>query len=79
MKITIEKVYNPITDERYFWLQVEGSSFGKCFSFKENAPDDDIYSEKANYEKALALAERIEKHGTTESSKIVVFEKETNQ
>ena len=76
MKVTIEKVYNPINDEYYFYLIVDEPYYTKAFGFKPDAPEGNIYNEKANYEQALEIALRIEKTGSPSPTKEIVYQKE---
>jgi hypothetical protein len=63
MKATIKKIRKLGYEYPRFEVYA-GDDFARCFNFKENVPEDDIWSEKVNFAKALKVAHEIENFPT---------------
>lgn len=73
MKLRIDRVYDPVSNELNFYLFVD-DKFVVSRNFKANEPETSIYYEAKNLGEILEIANRIEKAGTVEKVIEVVYE-----
>lgn len=73
MKLRIDRVYDPLSNEFNFFLYAD-DKFILSRNFKENEPEKSIYNETKNLDEVKEIIKRIEKAGSIEKVIEVVYE-----
>lgn len=74
-KVTVKRIRKSVND---LFFQVEWEGDSKHFTFREDAPEGDIWNEELNRKAALEFAKKVESGTHKDEQEIIYQTPETN-